>query len=595
VRELWVTLRFVFGAAWRTSRGRISIAVVLLVLGSLSGPFVGVSLGIVVNSVLAGDTQKATIAGAVTGLLLLAGLTLGHFAHHLYYQLSQRLRLVYDEDMMTLATEATGLEQHERSDYADRLELLRQDGFTFFDTLQPLMATAANVVSLIVIAFLLAKEQPILLLLPLFALPPLLGGRWAAAKVERARVATAEDARLARHLFSLGFDSAAGKELRVFGLQSLVRERQHVLWDNVTRRLLRAQLASTLLHVAGQLLFAFGYVGAVLLVVHDAINGTRSVGAVVLVIALAGQVNQQVGAIVSTATQIQRLSKAIDRFLWLRTLIAELEPTTLPSGTVPDRLEQGISLEGVSFAYPGSDEVILRDVTLDIPAGTTVAIVGENGAGKTTLVKLLCRFYEPAAGRVLVDGTDLRDLDPVAWRARVAAGFQDFVKFELVMAETVGVGEVEQVDDRVAVGAALARAHATEVIEQVPGGLEAQLGKSYIAGAELSGGQWQKLALGRAMMRETPLLLVLDEPTAALDAHAEHALFERYAASTRAAATAAGAITLFISHRFSTVRMADLILVVRDGTIAEQGSHEELVALGGSYAELFSLQASAYR
>jgi ATP-binding cassette subfamily B protein len=595
MRELWVTLRFVFGAAWRTSRGRISVAVVLLVLGSLSGPFVGVSLGIVVNSVLAGDTQRATIAGGVTGFLLLCGLTLGHFAHHLYYQLSQRLRLVYDEDMMTLATEATGLEQHERSDYADRLELLRQDGFTFFDTLQPLMATGANIVSLVVIAFLLAKEQPILLLLPLFALPPLLGGRWAAARVEHARVATAEDARLARHLFSLGFDSSAGKELRVFGLQQLVRERQHVLWDNVTRRLLRAQLASTLLHVAGQLLFAFGYVGAVLLVVHDAINGTRSVGAVVLVIALAGQVNQQVGAIVSTATQIQRLSKAIDRFLWLRTLVAGLEPENAPTGTVPERLERGISLEGVSFAYPGADETILRDVTLEIPAGTTVAIVGENGAGKTTLVKLLCRFYEPATGRILVDGTDLRDLDPVAWRERVAAGFQDFVKFELLMAETVGVGEVEHVEDRVLVGAALERAHASEVIEQVPGGLEAQLGKSYVAGAELSGGQWQKLALGRAMMRETPLLLVLDEPTAALDAHAEHALFERYAASTRAAATAAGAITLFISHRFSTVRMADLILVVRDGRIAERGSHEELLALGGSYAELFSLQASAYR
>jgi ATP-binding cassette subfamily B protein len=595
VRELWVTIRFVFGAAWRAAPGRISAAVILLVLGSLAGPFVGVAFGIVVNAVLAGDAEKATIAGALTGLFLLCGLTLGHFAHHLYFQLSQRLRIVYDEDMMTLATEATGLEQHERSDYADRLELLRQDGFTFFDTLQPLMATAANVVSLIVIAFLLAKEQPILLLLPLFALPPLLGGRWAAARVELARVATAEDARLARHLFSLGFDSAAGKELRVFGLQQLVRERQHVLWDGVTRRLLRAQLASTLLHVAGQLLFALGYVGAVLLVVHDAINGTRSVGAVVLVIALAGQVNQQVGAIVSTATQIQRLSKAIDRFLWLRTLVADLEPDTAPTAAVPDRLEQGISLDGVSFAYPGSEETILRDVTLDIPAGTTVAIVGENGAGKTTLVKLLCRFYEPRTGRILVDGTDIRDLDPVAWRERVAAGFQDFVKFELVMAETVGVGEVEQVEDRVAVGAALDRAHAHEVVDQVPGGLEAQLGKSYTAGAELSGGQWQKLALGRAMMRETPLLLVLDEPTAALDAHAEHALFERYAASTRAAATSAGAITLFISHRFSTVRMADLILVVRDGTIAERGSHEELVALGGSYAELFSLQASAYR
>jgi ATP-binding cassette subfamily B protein len=595
VRELAVTIRFVFSAAWRTDRRRISAAVVLLVVGSLSGPLVGLALKHVVNSALGRDTTGATVAGALTGFLLLCGLTLGHFAHHLYYQLSQRLRIVYDEDMMTLASGATGLEQHERSDYADRLELLRQDGFTFFDTLQPLMATGANVVSLIFIAVLLVNVQPLLLLLPLFALPPLVGGRWASARVERARVETAEDARLARHLFSLGFDSAAGKELRVFGLQRVIRERQHVLWDTVTRRLLRAQLASTLLHVAGQLLFALGYVGAVLLVAHEAIAGRRSAGAVVLVVALAGQVNQQVGSIVATATQLQRLSKAIDRLLWLRTLIAELEPKTPGTAPVPERLRQGIALEAVTFAYPGVEEPILRDVTLEIPAGTTVAIVGENGAGKTTLVKLLCRFYEPAQGRILVDGVDLREIDAAAWRERVAAGFQDFVKFELVMAETVGVGEVARVEDRVAVGAALERAHALDVVEQVPDGLEAQLGKTHTPGAELSGGQWQKLALGRAMMRETPLLLVLDEPTAALDAHAEHALFERYAASTRAAATAAGAITLFISHRFSTVRMADLILVIRDGTVAERGSHEELLALGGTYAELFSLQASAYR
>jgi ATP-binding cassette subfamily B protein len=597
VRDLWVTVRFVFSAAWRTAPARMSAAVVLLVLGSLAGPFVGLALGKVVNDVLKGDAQAATIAGALTGFFLLCGLTLGHFAHHLYYQLSQRLRIVYDEDMMTLATQATGLEQHERSDYADRLELLRQDGFTFFDTLQPLMATGANVVSLGVIALVLYHVEPWLLLLPLFALPPLLGGRWAAGRVEKARIATAEDARLARHLFSLGFDSAAGKELRVFGLQDVVRTRQHALWDGVTRRMLRAQLGSTLLNITGQVLFAFGYVGAIVVVTKAAIDGTLHGGAgtVVVVIALAGQVNQQVGAIVSTATQIQRLSKAIDRFLWLRTLTAELEPTTPVTGVVPERLATGIRLEHVSFGYPGADSTILRDVTLDIPAGTTVAIVGENGAGKTTLVKLLCRFYEPTAGRILVDGTDLRELDTGEWRARVSAGFQDFVRFELLMAETVGVGQVAEVEDRVAVGAALERAHAGDVVEQVPGGLEAQLGKSYTAGLELSGGQWQKLALGRAMMRETPLLLVLDEPTAALDAHAEHALFERYAASTRAAATAAGAITLFVSHRFSTVRMADLILVVRDGTVAERGSHEELLALGGTYADLFSLQASAYR
>jgi ATP-binding cassette subfamily B protein len=595
VKELGRTIRFVFSTAWRTAPRRISAALLLLVLGSISGPLVGLALKSVTNDVLRHDTTAATVVGALTGLLLLSSLTLGHFAHYLYYQLSHRMRVVFDDDLIALSNGSVGIEQHERADYADRLELLRQDGFTFFDTLQPLMATGASVITLIFISILLAQEQPLLLLLPLFALPPLLGGKWASGKVEAARVATAEDGRLARHLLGLATDPAAGKELRVFGLQDIVRTRQDALWENVTTRLLRAQLGSTFLHVAGQLLFALGYVGAVLLVVHDAIAGRRSAGDVVLVVALAGQVNQQVSSIVSTATGVQRLSKAIDRLLWLRGLIAELQPQPMPTGSVPERLEHGISLEQLSFTYPGTETPVLSDVTLEIPAGTTVAIVGENGAGKTTLVKLLCRFYEPTEGRILVDGADLRDLDPFAWRERVAAGFQDFSKFELVLAETVGVGDVPRVTDRPAVTAALDRAHALDVIDQVPDGLETQLGKSYAEGQELSGGQWQKLALGRAMMREAPLLVVLDEPTAALDAHAEHALFERYAASTRDAATAAGAITLFVSHRFSTVRMADLILVVRDGTIAERGSHEQLLALGGTYAELFSLQASAYR
>jgi ATP-binding cassette subfamily B protein len=210
-------------------------------------------------------------------------------------------------------------------------------------------------------------------------------------------------------------------------------------------------------------------------------------------------------------------------------------------------------------------------------------------------VKLLCRFYEPTQGRIAVDGADLAAIDAVAWRQRVAAGFQDFVRFELVARESVGIGDLPHVDALRDVEAAVDRAAARDVVEDLPHGLETHLGKSYTDGAELSGGQWQKLALARAMMRERPLLLILDEPTSALDAHAEHELFERYAVSARAVARATGGIAIFVSHRFSTVRMADLIVVVDGGRIAEQGSHAELLARDGIYAELFSLQASAYR
>jgi ATP-binding cassette subfamily B protein len=232
-----------------------------------------------------------------------------------------------------------------------------------------------------------------------------------------------------------------------------------------------------------------------------------------------------------------------------------------------------------------------------------VALVGENGAGKTTLVKLLCGLYQPSPGRLLVDGVDLRRLDVETWRSRTAAGFQDFARFMLLVRESVGVGDVRSVEDVAAVAAALERAHAADVVADLPHGLETQLGRYFRPGVgqaaasalALSGGQWQKLALGRAMMRPEPLLLVLDEPTAALDAPSEHALFERYAGAARRSAAANGGITVLVSHRFSTVRMADLIVVMEQGRVVAIGSHAQLTAQGGLYAELYELQARAYR
>jgi ATP-binding cassette subfamily B protein len=275
---------------------------------------------------------------------------------------------------------------------------------------------------------------------------------------------------------------------------------------------------------------------------------------------------------------------------------------------------------------------VLRDLDLFIPAGRSLAIVGENGAGKTTLVKLLARLYEPTAGCILVDGVDLRRLDPDAWRARIAAGFQDFARFELLAREAVGVGHLARIGDAAAVRGALGKAGAAQVVTSLPRSLETQLGRDWHGGVDLSGGEWQRLALGRAFMREGPLLLVLDEPTAAIDAPTEHALFERFAAAARSGASRGprpsrasggapagvepaeratpegvqqasdlgwggrrGTVTLLISHRFSTVRMADLILVLDGGRVIERGSHEELMQRRGLYAELFELQAAAYR
>jgi ATP-binding cassette subfamily B protein len=247
-------------------------------------------------------------------------------------------------------------------------------------------------------------------------------------------------------------------------------------------------------------------------------------------------------------------------------------------------------LENVSFTYPGTERLVLEDIDLAFAPGSVVAIVGENGAGKTTLVKLLCGMYRPTRGRILVDGVDLSRIKHGDWRSRLSGAFQDFFRFELLARHSVGLGDVPRLDDDPAVHAAVDRAGAGDVVSRLASGLDTQLGPTWKAGVELSFGQWQKLALARGFMRDHPHVLVLDEPTAALDAETEHALFERYATAARD-----DRITILVSHRFSTVRMADFIVVLDGARVVESGSHEALLARGGQYAQLYGIQAEAYR
>lgn len=260
---------------------------------------------------------------------------------------------------------------------------------------------------------------------------------------------------------------------------------------------------------------------------------------------------------------------------------------------MPAQLSQGITFEGVSFRYRPDGADVVRRVSLHLPAGSTLALVGDNGAGKTSLVKLLCRFYDPTEGRILIDGVDLRALDPDAWRARLTAVFQDFVRFEFLAGETIGVGSIRRVDDMSQVTRASLSPGAAPVIEALPRAYATQLGRQMPEGVELSLGQWQKVALARSEMRMHPLLSILDEPTASLGPRAEHELFERYAAAARGSA-GQKTTTLLVSHRFSTVRMADTIAVLQRGELIDMGSHTELMARRGVYARLFSLEAAAY-
>lgn len=250
-----------------------------------------------------------------------------------------------------------------------------------------------------------------------------------------------------------------------------------------------------------------------------------------------------------------------------------------------------VRFEGITRRFPGV--VALDDVSFEVEAGSCHAICGENGAGKSTLVKLLAKLYSPTSGRILVDGTDLARVDTVRWRERLAGAFQDFFRFEFRAGQTIGVGDLPRLDVEPALVTAAERAGAQDLVNALPNGLRTQLGPTWHEGVDVSYGQWQKLALARGFMRETPLLVALDEPTAALDAETEHQLFERYAASARQA-RANGSVTILVSHRFSTVRMADLIMVMDGAHVTEAGSHEELMALGGRYADLYRLQAAGY-
>lgn len=586
--------RLAFGA-WRIDRGRFLVAFALMLAFTLSAPLLALSLGRMTDAALGGRNTPAAIFGMGAALFAILGLAFNHFAHVFYFELSELAEMRFHEELLEVSNGSPGIEHHDRAEQADSLSLLSREGGQFRMSLEALFKAAGLLSAIAFGAAVLAWQNPWLLLLPVAALVPLATGRSAESALDRAKTAAAEQTRIGLGLFELATTARYAGELRVFGVGAELRRRHLRSWDATSRVLARAHVRAALLRGIGQVLFGLAYVGAVLLVLRSAISGHRSVGDIVLVITLATQVNGQVVAAVAHLQDLQRIAGAYLRLDGLRAVVASAgRPPT--DAAVPDRLREGIVLEDVGFGYPDSGGPALGGVNLTLPAGATVAVVGENGAGKTTLVKLLSGFYPPSAGRILVDGTDLSRIPVERWRERMAVCFQDFVRFELCALEAVGVGDVPRAEDEPSVRAALERAHVADVLDHLDRGLDTQLGTSYDDdGTELSGGQWQKLALARALMRTEPLLLVLDEPTSALDPLAEHELFERYAEQARATARRTGAITLLISHRFSTVRMADLIVVLGDGRVLELGDHNALMAAGGRYAELYSLQASAYR
>jgi ATP-binding cassette subfamily B protein len=487
-----------------------------------------------------------------------------------------------------LATIAT-IAHHERADYLDRLSVLRHQVFVLDHMYMSVFSTAAWILRLGVTIVLLASIHPALVLLAVFAIPTVVTSTWRPGIERAAQERGAQSARLGRHLFTTATTATPGKEVRVLGIGNrLVVERREA-WERWYGPVATARWGSAGWHSLAWAIFGGGYVGAVVFV---ATRAGSTPGSVLLVLAAGARLSAYIGATVGEIGFLRGIwMDGSRRLAWLEDYAASLAATA--DRAVPETVRTGIRLDRVSFTYPGTSRLVLDEVSLTLPAGTVVAIVGENGAGKTTLVKLLAKMYEPTSGAIDVDGTPLARMRAEEWRARLAGAFQDFFRFEFRARQTVGLGDVAHIDDEAAVMKALDRAGAADVLTRLPSGLDTQLGQTWPGGVELSFGQWQKLALARGFMREHPLLLVLDEPTAALDAETEHALFERYAAAARDRGED-GRITVLVSHRFSTVRMAGLIVVLDGAKLVEVGTHDELMAKGGQYSQLYTIQASAY-
>ena len=510
-----------------------------------------------------------------------------------------RVTIALESHVAQLQASVATLEHQERPEYINRLAMLRDQVFVLDHMYWSLFTTCGWILRLVVTVTLLMSIHPALALLTLFALPTVFAAAWRPGIERAVQEQAAPHNRRARHLFVTATTAPPGKEVRVTGIGRRLVTMRREAWERWYRPVAAARTGTAMWNALAWACFGAGFVGAVVWVAGGVAVGRTTPGDVLLVLAAASRLSAYIAA---TAGEIGFLRgfwlDGSRRLAWLEDYAAALAQHA--DAPVPQRLTQGIRLEHVTFAYPGTDKRVLDDVSVELKAGSVVAIVGENGAGKTTLVKLLCRLYQPTSGRMLVDGSDLARMPVDEWRSRVAGAFQDFFRFELIARHAIGVGDVPRLDDEGAVMTAVGRAGADDLVARLTAGLHTQLGSTWPAGVEVSFGQWQKLALARAFMRDRPLLLVLDEPTAALDAETEHALFERYAAAVNGGSRGAdesrdGRITILVSHRFSTVRMADLIVVLDGARVVEVGTHDELVTKGGQYAELYGIQAAAYR
>ena len=578
--------------AWRAARRELSISFLLQIVSGLG---VGVQLVVgrhVLASILGAQRSGGGIGAVLPGLGALVAVTaVVQFADagrsELQRLLAELVGRHAQEQIIEVAT-LVDLEAYESPDFHDRLQRAQMAAtFRPVNMTMSSMSVTSAVIGVVGLVAALAVLQPLLIPFVLLAYVPV----WMAT-VRNSRTShrfgwgmTPED-RKRMYLSMTLTGKHFAQELRAFGLATPLRRRYDDLYDariakirDVTATRLRRSLVAS---VANSALSALSIALLVLLLLHRRVTVASGLAAAVAIQQLGGRL----AAISQSGAQLYEDALFLDDFNSFVDLAPALNAAR-PSAAAPAGFDT-LAVEGVRFVYPGTDTVALDDVSFEVHAGQVVALVGENGSGKTTMAKLLAGLYTPTSGRITWDGVDTATCQPAALREHVAVIFQDFVQYFLTARENVGLGRHERIDDLGAVRGAAQEAGADSFLSALPGGYDTYLGREFEGGRELSIGQWQRVALARAFFRGAPFV-ILDEPTAALDPRAEHDLFERIRTMAR------GRTVLLISHRFSSVRAADRIFVLRHGRLVEQGNHDELIAAGGHYATLFLLQASSYQ
>jgi ATP-binding cassette, subfamily B, bacterial len=541
----------------------------------------------IIDAAVAHD-PRATLHNVGVELAIVATLALASQARDLASQiLGARLSLDVNLDILEKATELE-LVHFEDAKFYDLLTKARREASTRpISVVRRVFLIVQSVVTLAgYVALLVGYSGWVVLGLVLATIPATVAEVRFGTKAFRMKNWRSPEARKLMYLEYVLSNDEHAKEVKLFGLGPLFLERYRTLGESFYSEDSRLNARRAIWGWALSLLSTLAFYAAYGKMAYAAAAGAMSLGAMTLYMVSFRQGQQSFQSMLSALTGVYEDNLYMDN-LFSFLAIPSGAPRALASGE--PATEKGIRFDDVSFRYPGREEWTLRHLDLFIPEGRSIAIVGKNGAGKTTLIKLLTRLYEPTEGRILLDGRPLAEWDREALFRRIGVIFQNYNRYQLTAKENVGLGSVDDMNDEELVEGAVELGGATDVVKELKEGLGTQLGRWFNSGVDLSGGQWQRLALARAFMRRGADVLVLDEPTAALDAEAEHAVFERFARLTK------GRTSILISHRFPTVRMADRIVVVENGSVVEQGTHEELVAAAGRYAHLFALQAQGYQ